>query len=494
MQVAEGLFLVSWKHGFTVGDGIDVNSGTVKQRPFVTVPSDADLQEEHLGILQQAKRIVTSSNDYSSLTEIDASVSGKGYGASASATYASVSEQTMSSREVNAVLAVRYQKHRRIMTGNQVSHLRLVPAATNMNIAAFEQQFGNGCIVGFIEGGHYMCNYKFRCVDSSKKDFVSAKISSSWEGYGVSVQGSAGFKRAVESATSFSQLSIIAVGSGVANQQYSLDSVGTIGQIICNFPQTATGTREFAIVRSYSSINACANLVGFTNVINYSEERRLQSKVEYLVRSATDLRTAWLFRDKYDRVGVLLQEITAIKHQFDTGNLPPGLQQLSTRVNQIREELESIRPIVPPRVTDHGYPNKFRGWFDAIGQGVRHDYGRFVGDGRIFWAVARCNSDNEYDEHLSMDALISRPPDAQLAVTDLGYPDRRRGWFDVTGSGKRHDYCRYVGPGHYGQIVFVPKLHTAPANEYPAPIAEASVFTRGGPAYANTVNIPPEFQ
>ena len=63
-------------------------------------------------------------------------------------------------------------------------------------------------------------------------------------------------------------------------------------------------------------------------------------------------------------------------------------------------------PVTPTRVilprqtttlTDFGYANQARGWYDFQGQGVKNDYGRFVGNAPNIWfSVALAGSTNQY--------------------------------------------------------------------------------------------------
>lgn len=41
--------------------------------------------------------------------------------------------------------------------------------------------------------------------------------------------------------------------------------------------------------------------------------------------------------------------------------------------------------------------------------------------------------------------IKSRTPTRFTALGDCGWPDMTRGWYDFTGSGKKEDFCRFIG-------------------------------------------------
>jgi hypothetical protein len=70
----------------------------------------------------------------------------------------------------------------------------------------------------------------------------------------------------------------------------------------------------------------------------------------------------------------------------------------------------------------------------------------------------------------------------QTLITNCGYADKPRGWFDIQGQGVRNDYCRFVSAGSTGQAKFVCAL--AGGTEQETPVDEArstGAFTAPGP-------------
>mmetsp|Transcript_2907 Transcript_2907/g.4409 ORF Transcript_2907/g.4409 Transcript_2907/m.4409 type:complete len:103 (-) Transcript_2907:7-315(-) len=76
-------------------------------------------------------------------------------------------------------------------------------------------------------------------------------------------------------------------------------------------------------------------------------------------------------------------------------------------------------------LTDLGYSQKPRGWYDAQGTGFSIDYGRYVGDGTaanpIRWAVALAGETEQYAT--SMGALSYSEPDNRYLMPDHDWPD-----------------------------------------------------------------------
>jgi len=118
-------------------------------------------------------------------------------------------------------------------------------------------------------------------------------------------------------------------------------------------------------------------------------------------------------------------------------------------------------------VTDAGYEDEFRGWYDVQGCGQCNDYCRWVGAGSegdpfesqsqngAFWSCHLSSSDDEYTPqdhfarwmHPRCDGRGIKAPcmEAQEEVQDTGFTDEFQGWYDVQGCGVCNDYCRWVG-------------------------------------------------
>jgi len=118
-------------------------------------------------------------------------------------------------------------------------------------------------------------------------------------------------------------------------------------------------------------------------------------------------------------------------------------------------------------VTDAGYGDDFRGWFDIQACGQCNDYCRWVGagsggdpfssqvQGDSFWSCHLSGSDDEYTPqnhfarwmHPKCDGRGIKAPcmEAQEEIVDTGFTDSYQGWYDVQGCGACNDYCRWVG-------------------------------------------------
>merc|ERR1711920_732300 len=98
-------------------------------------------------------------------------------------------------------------------------------------------------------------------------------------------------------------------------------------------------------------------------------------------------------------------------------------------------------------ITDKGYGNCLKGWYDVQNQGVANDYCRWVGNcgcrGECsWWSCALAGSNAQYTEK----GLYQQPTlNRQAAITDKGYGNCLKGWYDVQNQGVANDYCRWVG-------------------------------------------------
>lgn len=119
-------------------------------------------------------------------------------------------------------------------------------------------------------------------------------------------------------------------------------------------------------------------------------------------------------------------------------------------------------------VTDAGYHDDYRGWFDIQGCGECNDFCRWVGAGGggdpfvsqstengAYWSCHLAGSEEEYTVkdhfarwmHPRCPAEGGAAPcmDAQPEIEDTGFTDAFQGWYDVQGCGACNDYCRWVG-------------------------------------------------
>ena len=118
-------------------------------------------------------------------------------------------------------------------------------------------------------------------------------------------------------------------------------------------------------------------------------------------------------------------------------------------------------------VTDAGYHDEFRGWFDIQGCGQCNDFCRWVGAGGgrdpfesqthngAFWSCHLAGSDEDYtpENHFARwmhpkcpgKGLPAPCMEAQPEIVDSGFTDAFQGWYDVQGCGACNDYCRWVG-------------------------------------------------
>ena len=154
---------------------------------------------------------------------------------------------------------------------------------------------------------------------------------------------------------------------------------------------------------------------------------------------------------------------------------PPGLPQLKI----------DVCPILPkdaPRrndITDYGYIDNQAGYYDVCGRGQCNDFCRWVGNPDEKWfscALAGATSD-QYGVQMDPDAIGRKCDSAPAAavtpvtreslmqycailpsnaprrtdVTDLGYNDNVRGYYDLCNRGQCNDFCRTVGQsgGYY---------------------------------------------
>jgi hypothetical protein len=121
-----------------------------------------------------------------------------------------------------------------------------------------------------------------------------------------------------------------------------------------------------------------------------------------------------------------------------------------------------------PNITDAGYHDDFRGWFDIQGCGTCNDYCRWVGASGggdpflsqstasgAFWSCHLAGADDDYtpEDHFSRwmhpkcqgKGFPAICMDAQPEIVDTGFTDAFQGWYDVQGCGTCNDYCRWVG-------------------------------------------------
>jgi len=118
-------------------------------------------------------------------------------------------------------------------------------------------------------------------------------------------------------------------------------------------------------------------------------------------------------------------------------------------------------------VTDAGYSDEFRGWFDIQECGQCNDYCRWVGSGSggdpsqsqskngAFWSCQLSGATDAYTPqdhfaswmHPRCDGRGLRAPcmEPQAELEDTGFTDAYQGWYDVQGCGVCNDYCRWVG-------------------------------------------------
>jgi len=120
-----------------------------------------------------------------------------------------------------------------------------------------------------------------------------------------------------------------------------------------------------------------------------------------------------------------------------------------------------------PNITDHGYTDSFRGWYDIQGCGQCNDFCRWVGTGSkgdpfqtqsqdgAYWSCHLAGAEEDYTQENHFDRWMhprcagkGEPAvcmDAQPEIVDTGFTDAFQGWYDVQGCGTCNDYCRWVG-------------------------------------------------
>jgi len=120
-----------------------------------------------------------------------------------------------------------------------------------------------------------------------------------------------------------------------------------------------------------------------------------------------------------------------------------------------------------PNVSDHGYTDEYRGWFDIQGCGQCNDFCRWVGAGSegdpflsqskngAYWSCHMAGAEEDYTQENHFDRWMhprcagkGEPAvcmDAQSEIVDTGFTDEFQGWYDVQSCGTCNDYCRWVG-------------------------------------------------
>lgn len=105
-------------------------------------------------------------------------------------------------------------------------------------------------------------------------------------------------------------------------------------------------------------------------------------------------------------------------------------------------QIDSRQPI-----TDAGYGNRPRGWYDAKGDGRGAlDYGRWVGDGPIWWSVALADESSQYSEASASKSRFSQPNPATLSQTAPSNPSPPFPKFSVSLNGSAPNVGAITAP------------------------------------------------
>jgi hypothetical protein len=136
-----------------------------------------------------------------------------------------------------------------------------------------------------------------------------------------------------------------------------------------------------------------------------------------------------------------------------------------------KDKAKSCLPTSTSR-DDPGYFDRYRGWFDVQGCGKCNDFCRWVGKSGAggnprcqqdyddsWWSCRMAGTNQTYTKRGNFNEWLFNKCDAEGATAplkagcspsspnriDAGWHDDHRGWYDVQGCGKCHDYCRWTG-------------------------------------------------
>jgi len=131
---------------------------------------------------------------------------------------------------------------------------------------------------------------------------------------------------------------------------------------------------------------------------------------------------------------------------------------------------------VNTNIFDWGYEDAYRGFYDVQGCGQCKDYCRWTGYAKSggdpnkslwynptnaptedkkfsYWSCAMAGTTNRYTYNYQdpnakwtyQKCGVNKCKPVNTNISDVGYPDAYRGWYDVQGCGRCNDYCRWVG-------------------------------------------------
>ena len=249
------------------------------------------------------------------------------------------------------------------------------------------------------------CTFKVAATSTHAKESIAKELEASLSIWGASIEGKGKYLKTLSDLKEQSQLEVHVWGSGFGNNLLPLNDLEKISKMAEAFPANCKAAPTIAILQRVDTIRSVNSLLRARQIPSFDWVKARQiakalARLEYIRHSADEMQGLLIWKTDLETLRKISKQAANAYDELE--RIPASLEQSDDLIktsHDLARDLETVKPVKPPQVfRDHGYTNRPSGWFDAQKQGVRYDYGRYVGGGNkpVWFSLALAGGSSEH--------------------------------------------------------------------------------------------------